>query len=84
MGKLYNADASLAGPIPSLSQARERVLKLSEPSAKAWNVLNASKQKEWAQKHSPFTELRAAIRKYPTLKLNGMGHNTGFCLVCGF
>lgn len=25
------------------------------------------------------TELSTAIRKYLTLKLNGMGHNTGFC-----
>lgn len=75
MGNLYNADASLAGPIPFLN--------LSEPSAQGLNVLNASKE-VWAQKHNLSTELSTTIRKYPTLKLNGVGHNTGFCLVCGF
>lgn len=54
MGSLYNADPSLAGPIPFLN--------LSEPSVKAWNVLNVSKHKEWVQRHSLSTELSSNLK----------------------
>lgn len=75
MGNWYNADPSLAGPIPFLN--------LSEPSLKAWNVLNVSKQKEWAQGHSLSTELSSNL-KISHLEIKWDGRNTGFCLVCVF